>query len=50
MKITIELPDTTRSGFLNIVYVKDGTMMIGSFCIDSDDLKNGYVNIAEKVD
>ena len=50
MKITIELPDTTSLGFLNISYVKNGTMMLGSFAIDSNDLKNGYLNIAEKAD
>lgn len=50
MKITIELPDTTALGFLNISYVKDGVMMLGSFAIASDDLKNGYLNIKEKAD
>jgi hypothetical protein len=51
MKITIELPDKTALGFMNIAYFNsEGTMMLGSFSIDSNDLENGYVNLKEKVD
>lgn len=50
MKITIELPDTTSLGFLNISYAKNGKVMLGSFAIDSNDLKKGYLNIAEKAE
>ena len=51
MKVTIEIPDTTSLGFLNLAYMDGrGILMLGSFSIDSNDLKSGYVNIIEKVD
>ena len=43
MKITLDLPDTTRCAFLNCVFIGSDGLMIGSKPIDSDDLKNGAV-------
>ena len=43
MKITLDLPDTTRCAFLNCVFRGSDGLMIGSRPIDSDDLKNGAI-------
>ena len=44
MKVTIDLPDTTALMFLNLAYMKNGTMMLGSVSVDSKDLQRGYVD------
>lgn len=41
MKITLDLPDTTRCAFLNCVFQGSDGLMIGSRVIGSDDLKDG---------
>lgn len=41
MKITIDLPDTSRCAFLNYVYQSDGAMLISCKLLDSGDLKDG---------
>lgn len=50
MKITLELPDTTALAFINIAHVnKNNIMMLSSVSIDSDDLRNGHVNVKERI-
>ena len=41
MKITLDMPDTTRCAFLNYVYRDGVSMMIRCKLLDSSDLKDG---------
>lgn len=41
MKITLDLPDTTRCASINYVYQNGVSMMIGCKLLDSSDLKDG---------
>ena len=51
MKLTIELPDGTALAFLNVAYMNQNhIMMLGSVSIDSSDLKNGHVNVTERLE
>lgn len=39
MKITIDLPDTTRCAFVNFVYHNDNGMVMESKAVDTADLE-----------
>lgn len=41
MKITLDLPDTTRCASINYVYQNGVYMMVGCKLLDSSDLKDG---------
>ena len=43
MKITVELPDNTITGFVNFVYGDIFGLSIGTIAIDSERLKSGTV-------
>lgn len=53
MKITIELPDTTKAVFVNYAYVDNATLMMAVTQMDDDDIKEAkaeYRSLAEKED
>ena len=39
MKITFEVPDTTRAAFLNIVFSHDDKMMLSGIAADSEEIE-----------
>ena len=39
MKITFEVPDTTRAAFLNIVFSHDDEMMLSGIAADSEEIE-----------
>lgn len=41
MKITLDIPDTTRCAFFNYVYQGSTAMLVGCKLLDSSDLKEG---------
>ena len=39
MKITFEVPDTTRAAFLNVVFSHDDKMMLSGIAADSEEIE-----------
>lgn len=53
MKITIELPDTTRLAFINYVCFDNGTLRMGVKQLDNDNIKEAkaeYQSLVGKED
>lgn len=53
MKITIELPDTTKLVFVNHAYVDNGVLMMAVKQLDGDGIEEAkaeYLSLVEKED
>ena len=47
MRITIEVPDTTRCAFFNYIYTTSTGMNMGVKQIDTEDMKGGKVLVCD---